>query len=408
MHNIEILNTNQEINGYQLLSYDYTLNHAQNPKSHKGGFKWNTELLDIIPLTDDVNKEKIKQFLTPEKEITYRNVEELLENDPNTLITGMTLLTNNYNWIIEKITEERNKEQEEKEVLDILGPKFLFTKEEEITIFTGRALLTELNEDVEDIDIQNLIKKTDDIIILFNEGLIVKALIKKNCPVLEPDLHQQGRVGLLKALERYDARRGNKFSTYAMWWIEKEIEEYIAKNGSNIGHSTYMYQSIKKFMYYRNLLSNSGEKNVSNREIFDYCEKNGVKLVKKRENLLKAIKQRQHYSLEENIYGEEGSLSLINILHSDSQEIEEQILIKEKNQLLKKIIDNTELNEIEKFVIILRFGFTRNHPGEGKKYYYTLAQIGEKLDITRERVRQIEKDALKKLKRTGRQFQENY
>lgn len=219
------------------------------------------------------------------------------------------------------------------------------------------------------------------------------------------DIIQNGNIGLLKAVERYDPDRGFKFSTYATWWIRQSITRSLADEGRTVRipvHAVeqlrYIHRAIREI---QNKTSN--ERQPEYQEIADLCNANGW-VVKTTSNnkTISADKVKEYLSLFDmtnmvslnSPVGEEehGEQSCIGDFIPDSSqnivETAEQRDIAEKfNYVFKKY-----LTEREAGVLRLRFGFDGREP-------MTLEQVGQIYGVTRERIRQIENKAKNKIRR---------
>ena len=207
---------------------------------------------------------------------------------------------------------------------------------------------------------------------------IAKKYINIGIPVL--DLIQEGNIGLIKAVSKFDTTMDKRFSTYATFWIKQSILRYISSNKGVIRYPTYIYDNISKI----------------NKFIRDYKNKNGsipsvekiaLGLEFKEKDVEKYLNifEQSLNSLEES-YGENGDLHSI----IPSEEVfEDQIITDSVNEELMKNLKI--LNSKERDVIIHRFGlFNKN--------VLTLEEIGNHLNLTRERIRQIQLKAIDKLR----------
>ena len=252
----------------------------------------------------------------------------------------------------------------------------LLTKEEEQELFKR---IREENDD-----------QARQLLILSNLRLVIstaKKLLGNGLPLI--DLISEGNIGLIKAINKFDYDKGHRFSTYAVWWIKQSIKKAIINTGRDIRIPSYKYEQLTKVNKVITEYTNRHGEAPSIEYIAKEVELKETKVVLLLNEFQDVISLNE--TIGDNIYledviGEEASV--------EEEMIKEDQLI-EMRELLEKILSDRERNILE-----LRYGLYDNK-------IHTLKEIGEILNITRERVRQIEKKAIIKLKNHFKEYRKS-
>ena len=202
-----------------------------------------------------------------------------------------------------------------------------------------------------------------------------------------PDLINEGNLGLIKAAQRFDETRGFKFISYAVWWIRQSILQALAEQSRIVRLPLNKIGSINKINKTYAKLEQEFEREPNAEEIAEVLEITEQEVKDSMKNA------GRHISMDAPLIQDEDN-TMYDVLKSEEAPTPETELLYES---LRKEIDRaiSTLTQREQDVVRLYFGLNGSHP-------MTLEEIGEKFDLTRERVRQIKEKAIRRLKHTSR------
>ena len=221
--------------------------------------------------------------------------------------------------------------------------------------------------------------------VLTNRNLrLVSSIARKFSSLGVPflDLVQEGNLGLIRAVQKFQPQRGFKFSTYATWWIRQAVSRALARQARTIRLPLHIVERVQRLNRAEMSLAKALDRAPTREEI-------AAELGWTVEELDRLLEQRQHtVSLQTPVGSENATLE--DFVQNQTEEAPDEMAVQ---VALKEDLENAlrELPERHSLVLELRFGMTDGRPR-------TLEEIGRNLDLTRERIRQIEREALTKLR----------
>ena len=383
--NIEIVDKDSEEIYQDIINYIKKLDKKDDKKAFLNLVNYFKENNTVI--NEEEYKELIDnyQFISNALNTLMSNDEfqELVEDNEYIICFMETYNDKNEKNTTDSFEDEvNNYEEVESDVSSALDdPVAIYLKEtKRFPLLTHEATMELFRKYKEDGD-----KKAKQKIIEHNLRLVVDIAKRYSNNGIEfSDLIQEGNMGLIKALDKFDYTKGFRFSTYATWWIRQSINRSIFDNGKTIRIPVHAHEAISKIKKVRNQLTQILGHEPSTEEI---SKATGYEVDKIRE--MERISQLT-VSMETPV-GDETDSTLGDFIADDQAENAVQIA---ENSYLREVLLATldTLDARQKEVIEMRFGLTN-----GK--LMTLDEVGKKYNVTRERVRQIEHQALSRLRR---------
>lgn len=331
-----------------------------------------------------INKSSLlKSMSSTIEKLSEEGSSELLNNE------NITTLVSSYFLCSEEEREEKEETHEEEKEFNYTDTVDVDSVRQYLQEMGANKLLTAEDEKRLGKEIAEGSMKAKEELITGNLRLVV-SIAKKyqaSSSMTLLDIIQEGNIGLMKAVDRFDYTLGHKFSTYATWWIRQSITRAIADQSRTIRIPVHMYDNVRKLAVTENEFTKTHGRMPSEEELADIL---GISIMDVRErkrvqsgpiSLNTPVGDDDHNSADE-------LEAFIVDEHNNVNDKEEELFYE---SFIDAVFNKSSLTDREKIVIKLRYGL-------GGEERYTLEEIGHMLGVTRERVRQIENKATRKLR----------
>ncbi|MCG9479089.1 MAG: RNA polymerase sigma factor RpoD [Actinomycetia bacterium] len=350
----------------------------------------------MIKVETELKLKQIKQLIQKGKEtgsLQFQDIKhtiselELSEDQANNIIKAIDKL----NIDIEGKPSSDNAPKKKVAVKKTGETSLKFSSKDPVQMYLKEIGRTRLLSAVEETQLAKKIEAGDlaarQALIKANLRLVVSIAKKySGRGLLFLDLIQEGNLGLMRAVEKFDYRKGYKFSTYATWWIRQGITRAISDQARTIRVPVHMVENINKVIRTQRKLIQKLGRDPTVEEISDSTEFTPDKI----REIIKI--SQQPISLETPI-GDEGDTSLEDFIEdTEAKKPADAASYFMLQQQLNEVLST--LNDRERKILELRFGLHDGHPR-------TLEEVGREFNVTRERIRQIEFKTLGKLKKSS-------
>lgn len=356
-------------------------------------------------VSTDLSKEKlVKDLITKGKKQGSLSDDDILKVFPNVYESAESLAE--FETLLEKFEKEGimyipegvvEEDAKAKAIVDELNDLTAVKLEGNASTDPVRMYLKELGKNKlltqpEEVDLSQRVEKGDKDAkrILINSNLRLVVSIAKKYPAKKLsllDLIQEGNIGLMRAVDKFDWRKGNKFSTYATWWIRQAITRAIADQNRTVRVPVHMHETINKYKKIERELKQTLEREPSPEEVAKVM---GIET----DRAHTIVKLKQDTTSTSEKVGKEDDITRGEFLEDSATPSPFEAASHELLKVhMEDILDT--LNPREKKVIELRYGMRDSR-------IRTLEEVGKEFGVTRERIRQIEAKALRKLRHPAR------
>lgn len=220
-----------------------------------------------------------------------------------------------------------------------------------------------------------------------NLRLVVPTAKRFQRPGMElMDLIEEGNLGLMQAIEKFEPQKGYRFSTYAIYWIEQYIRKYIEEQSGSIKIPSHAWGNLKKWFRAWNELKETNGRDPSLREMAEELDLSARQV----KSIMDTISAAKGVDSLTSLVREEDEMTLEEIISDDGKGNPHDVFLANESQNnLKQSLD--DLQERDRTVIVLRYGLDDNNPK-------TLGEVADLMGLSRERVRQIEERAIRALR----------
>ena len=249
-----------------------------------------------------------------------------------------------------------------------------------------KPILTKEQEKSLALRIRNGDEKAKELFIERNLRLVIKVARKyKGQGISFQDLIQEGNLGLIKAVDKFDVTKGYKFSTYATCWIRQSIQRSLGDKSRNIRLPVHLYEKVKKYELLKKELSLKFNREPTFEELSKKMRVS-IDTIYKYERL-------EHDTISLNMIVGDKDSELEDFVSLSTESIDNQFIEKNLKDVIENLLKNSHLTTKEMDILRLRFGLGTNDPK-------TLEEAGKVYGVSRERIRQIQEKALKKIRRS--------
>lgn len=395
----KILNTYINLKFKNVSTYEDALRFFKNINSF---FKQHNYIPNPDLLIDLVNKNN--SFNKATEFIFNKNSEKIIDGNAEKIFKDDLIFMSISTYCMVSNIEINNEEEEQDEDIAIdnsLDDESIGNKKsgktgelsttDSISLYLNqtrnRPLLSAKEEKELGTRLKNGDSKARKLLIESNLRLVIKQarnFLNRGLPF--EDLIQEGNMGLIKAVDKYDVDKGFRFSTYATWWIRQSITRAIEDKSRNIRIPVHMYQKVGELKKTIKSLADKLNREPTPEEIANEMDIPSTEVTK----LIKLETDTISLNM---LIGNEDDEELEAFIPSEEESPEEIATANTLEDQIKILFKESELTKKETEIIMLRFGFNNKTP-------MTLEEIGHSKGVTRERIRQIESKALRKLKKS--------